>query len=115
MARLHGPNGCPWDKEQTHESLIPYLQEESKEVEHAIRQQDDDNLCEELGDVLLQVVFHAQLAKESNKFDIQDVVDGLCKKLIRRHPHVFGKKKLNSPEEVLAQWKKIKKREGEKA
>ncbi|NPA32974.1 MAG: nucleoside triphosphate pyrophosphohydrolase [Aquificae bacterium] len=101
---------CPWDREQTHESLKKYLIEEAYEVLDAIDEKDDEKLREELGDLLLQVVFHSQIAKERNAFRIEDVIDGLVKKLIERHPHVFGNEK---PENVLKNWekKKMEKRE----
>ena len=91
VARLRDPmNGCPWDLEQTHRSLVPYVLEEANEVADAIRHGDDDHLCEELGDLLLQVVLHAQIASESQRFNLSQVADGIRAKLIRRHPHVFG-------------------------
>ena len=91
VARLRDPmNGCPWDLEQTHRSLVPYVLEEANEVADAIRHGDDDHLCEELGDLLLQVVLHAQIASESQRFNLAQVADGIRAKLIRRHPHVFG-------------------------
>lgn len=105
---LRGENGCPWDKAQTHESLIPCLREESEEVVQAIENQDMENLCEELGDVLLQVLLHAEIASESGAFTMEDVVQGIAEKMVRRHPHVFGDVKVNSPEEGLALWKSIK-------
>ncbi|HRY28442.1 MAG TPA: MazG nucleotide pyrophosphohydrolase domain-containing protein [Elusimicrobiota bacterium] len=111
MARLRGPGGCPWDRRQTHRSLLRYLREEAGEVARAVRRKDDANLCEELGDVLLQVVFHAQMASERRKFDIRDVVAGLCRKLVRRHPHVFGRKRLKTAAEVVVLWRELKRRE----
>jgi MazG family protein len=112
MARLRGPGGCPWDRKQTHKSLLKYLREESAEVAQAVRRKDYRNLEEELGDVLLQVLFHADIAREKKRFSIRDVVRGLTKKLIRRHPHVFGKKvKFQTAEQVLAKWNEIKARE----
>lgn len=111
MARLRGPQGCPWDKKQTHTTLIRHLREESEEVVQAIRKKDAENLCEELGDLLHQIVFHVQLAREKKKFTMADVVHGLCRKIIRRHPHVFGKKKLQTVGEVMVQWDEIKRRE----
>ncbi|GAB6065188.1 nucleoside triphosphate pyrophosphohydrolase [Aquifex pyrophilus] len=96
---------CPWDREQTHESLKKYLIEEAYEVLDAIDSKDDEKLKEELGDLLLQVVFHSQIAKERGAFDINDVIDTLVRKLIERHPHVFGNEK---PEEVLKNWEKKK-------
>ncbi len=90
MARLRGPDGCPWDREQTPDSIRPYTLEETYEVLDAIERRDPANLCEELGDLLLQVLFYAQMAAEKNEFTIDDVAEGLNRKLIRRHPHVFG-------------------------
>ena len=111
MARLRAPGGCPWDRRQTHKSLVRHLKEESAEVAQAIRKNDTENLCEELGDLLHQIVFHAQLAREKKRFTMADVIDGLCRKIVRRHPHVFGKKKLKSVKEVMVQWEEIKRRE----
>lgn len=112
MARLRAPGGCPWDREQTHATLIKYLREESREVEQAIRKRDPENLCEELGDLLLQIVFHADIAADKKQFDMAEVVDTLCRKLIRRHPHVFGgAKKMKDAAEVLNRWDEIKKAE----
>jgi len=113
MARLRGPRGCPWDREQTHSSLVKYLREEAKEVENAIRRKDIENLEEELGDLLLQILFHSQIAREKKHFTIHDVIHGLCQKLIRRHPHVFGKMKLNTAQDVVLNWDAIKNREKE--
>jgi len=109
--RLHGPGGCPWDVQQTHESLLKYLREESREFICAVRNNDYSNMQEELGDVLLQVMFHAQIAKKNRKFDIEDVIDTLIRKLKRRHPHVFGKTKVDSARQVIINWNKIKKEE----
>jgi len=109
--KLRGKNGCAWDKKQTNKTLIKYLFEESEEFKQAVRKNDIENMKEELGDVLLQVIFHAQIAKENKWFDIYDVIDGLNKKLIRRHPHVFGKSKAKTPEEITIQWNKIKEKE----
>ncbi len=111
MEQLRSENGCPWDREQTHQSLQACLLEESYEVIDAIQNQDMDNLCEELGDLLLQVVFHAQLAKEDNNFDLGDVIEGISQKMIRRHPHVFGQVQVANSQEVLANWDEIKKQE----
>ncbi|MFA6584156.1 MAG: MazG nucleotide pyrophosphohydrolase domain-containing protein [Elusimicrobiaceae bacterium] len=112
MRKLRSKDGCPWDREQTHKSLLRYLREESAEVEIAVKRGDWDNLCEELGDVLLQVVFHAEIARQAGLFNIDDVVRGIHKKLVRRHPHVFGRKsKINSPAKVVIQWEEIKKKE----
>jgi len=105
---LHGPKGCLWDKKQTHKTLIPYLKEEAKELTHALRSGNCSHIKEELGDVLLQVMLHAQIASKGESFDIEDVIDGLIKKIRRRHPHVFGKIKVKSVREIKANWKKIK-------
>lgn len=112
FAVLRGPNGCPWDKKQTHESLIKCLQNESQELIDAIQNKDDENMKEELGDVLLQVLMHSQIAAEEGKFTIDDVIQGLYDKLHRRHPHVFGAHaRAATPEEALALWKEMKKKE----
>ena len=111
IALLRGENGCPWDKKQTHESLKECLTEEAGEVMEAIDKKDDENLCEELGDLLLQVVMHAQIAAEENRFTIEDVVRGVNEKMIRRHPHVFGDETVSSVEEGLSLWEQIKKQE----
>ena len=111
IAALRAPGGCPWDIKQTHQSLKECLVEESGEVIDAIDNDDDENLCEELGDVLLQVVMHAQIAAERGSFTIDDVVQGVSEKMIRRHPHVFGNVKVSSPVESLELWKKIKEQE----
>lgn len=108
---LRSPKGCKWDRAQTHETLIKNLKEESQEVINAIKNKDDENLCEELGDLLLQVLFHAHIAQEQKRFTLAQVINGLNKKLIRRHPHVFGKKKASTPEEALAMWKAAKAKE----
>jgi len=114
IAELRSDHGCPWDREQTFESLKPCLLEESDEVIQAIDNQDMENLCEELGDVLLQVLMHSQIASEQGMFTIDDVVDGVCEKMIRRHPHVFGDVEIHSPAESLALWNEIKKQEKSK-
>lgn len=108
---LRSEQGCPWDKVQTHESLKQCLTEESGEVLAAIDNQDMENLCEELGDLLYQVMMHSQIAKENGAFTIEDVVDGICAKMIRRHPHVFGNVTALSKEEGLTLWDAIKKQE----
>ena len=114
IATLRGPDGCPWDKKQTHESLIKCLQNESQELIDAIHHKDDENMKEELGDVLLQVLMHAQIAQEEGKFSIDDVVAYLDDKLHRRHPHVFGAHvKAATAEEALAVWREMKKKERE--
>lgn len=114
---LRSENGCPWDREQTHESLRPCLMEEAAEVLAAIRILNKtgtpDNLKEELGDVLLQVVMHAQIAKEEGLFTMDDVVEGIASKMVRRHPHVFGDVQADNSEEVLRNWEEIKKKEKE--
>ena len=114
ISTLRAPGGCPWDIKQTHESLKECLVEESGEVIDAIDKKDDDNLCEELGDLLLQVLMHAQIASEGKRFDINDVIQGVSEKMIRRHPHVFGDIKVSSAEESLALWKEIKRQEKSK-
>lgn len=112
IAVLRGPNGCPWDKKQTHETLIKCLQNESQELVDAINNKDDENMKEELGDVLLQVLMNSQIAAEEGKFTIDDVIQGLYDKLHRRHPHVFGDHaKAASAEEALEVWREMKKRE----
>lgn len=111
IARLRAPDGCPWDREQTHESLKKCLLEESGEVIEAIDNKDDENLCEELGDVLLQVVMHAQIASEEGRFTMDDVLQGISEKMVRRHPHVFGDVKVSSVEEGLDLWNSIKEQE----
>jgi len=111
IAHLRGPNGCPWDKEQTHESLKKYLIEETYEVIEAIDSGDIDHLIEELGDVLLQVLLHAQIGEDEGYFSIDDVIEGLSAKMVRRHPHVFGDGKADTAEDVLKNWQKIKQQE----
>ncbi len=113
MKRLRGPDGCPWDKEQTSITLKPYLIEEAYEVIDAIDNQDDTNLTEELGDVLLQVVFHAQIATEENRFTIEDVAQSISDKLVRRHPHVFGNVEAETADQVVQNWEAIKAQEKE--
>jgi tetrapyrrole methylase family protein/MazG family protein len=109
MARLR--RGCPWDREQTHESLLPYLIEETYEVVEAVEERDEAALVEELGDLLLQIVFHSQLATERGKFSVADVIDGLSNKMIRRHPHVFGDQAVGSVAEVWQNWEELKAQE----
>jgi len=111
MRKLRAPDGCPWDREQTHQTLKPYLIEEACEVLDAIDANDDRALAEELGDVLLQVVFHAQVASEDDRFTVEDVARAISEKLERRHPHVFGDVKADTPEAVLKNWDDIKKEE----
>ncbi|MCX7824364.1 MAG: nucleoside triphosphate pyrophosphohydrolase [Verrucomicrobiae bacterium] len=108
MARLRAPGGCPWDREQTHHSLRYYAVEEVYELIDAIETRDDAGMLEELGDLLLQVVFHAQMARERRRFDFEDVARVLADKLLARHPHVFGNRKARTPGQVLAQWHALK-------
>ena len=111
MATLRSPEGCPWDKAQDHESLKRYFLEEVYEVLDAIDRGSDESLCDELGDALLQVVFHAQLAAERGSFTIDDVLDAICDKMVRRHPHIFGEAEAHDPDQVLSMWEAIKARE----
>lgn len=110
MEILRSKDGCPWDAEQTHESIKKNFIEETYEVIEAINKDDKALLCEELGDVLLQVVFHAQMEKEQGSFTYDDVTDGICKKLIERHPHVFGDVSVSGTDDVLRNWEDIKNR-----
>lgn len=109
MAVLRGENGCPWDREQTHKSIRKNFIEETYEVLEAIDKDDSGLLCEELGDVLLQIVFHSRMAEEYGRFDFDDVCDGICKKLIHRHPHIFSDVKVKDAAQVLDNWDNIKK------
>lgn len=111
MERLIAPNGCPWDRVQTHESLKRYLIEECYEAVEAINNKDSENLCEELGDVLLQVVFHSLLGEKEGAFSLEEVIDGVSRKMINRHRHIFGNAEADTPEEVLKSWEEIKKEE----
>lgn len=111
IQRLRGPDGCPWDRAQNHLSVKNNLLEESYEVVEAIDAQDPDRLCEELGDLLMQVVFHAQLARESGAFTVDEVIRGISNKLVRRHPHVFGEARAENADEVLLRWNAIKREE----
>jgi MazG family protein len=111
VAKLRGPGGCPWDREQTHESLLPALIEEAYEVTEAAREKDDAHFREELGDLLLLVVMHAEIAGETDRFKIDDVVRDISEKLIRRHPHVFGTSDARDSGAVLKQWEAIKRDE----
>lgn len=113
MKTLRSEGGCAWDREQTHDTLKQYLIEESYEVIDAIEKQDMYNLCEELGDLLLQVVFHAQIATETNAFELHDVLRGVIQKMIRRHPHVFGEEKAETADDVILTWDRIKLKEKE--
>jgi len=108
MARLRAPGGCPWDREQSHESLRPYLIEEAYELLEAIDRKDVDGIKDELGDLLLQVVFHAQIAAERHEFGIADVCSAVCQKLERRHPHVFGTLPVRDSADVIRNWGRIK-------
>src|SRR5580765_2473006 len=108
QARLRASNGCPWDMEQTHLTLRTYLIEEAYEVVEALESGDDSKFAEELGDLLLQVVFHAQIAAEQERFDASDVVREIHQKMVRRHPHVFGEKSARNAAEVLKNWEQIK-------
>ena len=110
-AVLRSPEGCPWDREQTLEGLQKHLKEEAQEVFQAVEARDMENLCEELGDVLFQVMINSQIASEKGHFSVDDVIDGICRKMVRRHPHVFGDVKVNSVEEGNALWKQIKMQE----
>jgi MazG family protein len=114
MEILRSPEGCAWDRAQDHKSLLPYLIEETYEVAEAIEAEDPGALKEELGDLLCQIVFHAQVAREKGSFDVQDSVNSIANKLIHRHPHVFGEQKDLSPSQVRDQWEKIKTESGEK-
>ncbi|MDD5350372.1 MAG: nucleoside triphosphate pyrophosphohydrolase [Chthoniobacteraceae bacterium] len=111
VARLRAPDGCPWDREQTHASLRGSMIEEAYEAVEAIEEADDAHLCEELGDLLLQVVMHSQMASETGRFTLDDVIAGLNAKLIRRHPHVFGEAQAADTEAVLQRWDQIKRAE----
>ena len=111
IARLRAPGGCPWDREQTHQSLKAMTIEEAYEVLEAIDRADDEHLAGELGDLLLQVVFHAQIAAEEGRFTVQDVIERVAAKMVRRHPHVFAGARADTPEEVLRNWEAIKQAE----
>ncbi|MEE9443144.1 MAG: nucleoside triphosphate pyrophosphohydrolase [candidate division Zixibacteria bacterium] len=108
MSRLRAEDGCNWDKAQTHKSLLPYLIEETYEVVEAIESESSGRLREELGDLLIQIYFHTQIADEEKRFNIDDVASDICVKLLRRHPHVFGEKRDLNPDQVRDQWEKIK-------
>ena len=111
VARLRAPKGCPWDREQTNETLLPGLIEEAYEVAGAVRARDDRNLREELGDLILLAVMHAQIAEEGGRFNISDTLEDVTTKLIRRHPHVFGESKVRDTDGVVKQWEAIKREE----
>src|SRR5262245_21415034 len=108
QSRLRAPNGCPWDREQTHMTLRTYLIEEAYEVLEALEAGDDSKFAEELGDLLLQVIFHADIARDEGRFDVADVIQGIHDKMVRRHPHVFGEKRAKDAKAVLKNWEKIK-------
>jgi tetrapyrrole methylase family protein / MazG family protein len=111
QARLRAPDGCPWDREQTHTSLRTYLIEEVYEVLEALESGDDGKFAEEMGDLLLQIVFHSQIAREEGRFDVSDVIREIHDKMVRRHPHVFGEKRAKDSAEVLKNWEQLKKEE----
>ena len=111
MDRLRDPGGCPWDREQTHHSLAPYFLEEAYEVVDAISDGDPAKLCEELGDLLLQIVFVARIARENDWFNLDDVCEKISEKMVRRHPHVFGDREVSGSAEVLQNWEQIKRDE----
>ena len=114
MEKLRAPDGCPWDREQTYKTIAAHTLEETHEVLDAIDREDYDGLCEELGDLLLQVLFYSQIASEEKRFEIGDVVEAISRKLVHRHPHVFGEAKVSGAGEVLKQWEKLKESEGKK-
>jgi tetrapyrrole methylase family protein/MazG family protein len=111
VASLRGPGGCPWDQEQTHETLARYAVEEAHELAEALESKQDEWMKEELGDVLFQVILHAQLAQERKAFDLNDVIEALASKLVRRHPHVFSDQQVSGKDEVIANWEVLKKQE----
>jgi tetrapyrrole methylase family protein/MazG family protein len=111
VATLRGPNGCSWDRVQTHESLRPFLLEEASETLEALDEGDPSRLCEELGDLLLEVLLHVQIAEEEDEFGLEDVIHSITDKLVRRHPHVFGDATAETPEAVVEQWEELKREE----
>jgi tetrapyrrole methylase family protein/MazG family protein len=113
IARLRAPDGCPWDREQTHQTLRENLISEAYEVLEALDKGDKNELCEELGDLLLQIVLHAQIARDDKEFEIGDVIKSISSKIIRRHPHIFGSRKVKDAEEVMHNWEALKKEERE--
>lgn len=115
MARLRGPDGCPWDREQSYKDIAAHTLEETHEVLSAIDLEDYDGLKEELGDLLLQILFYSQIASEEKRFTIDNVIESITKKLIHRHPHVFGNVKVKSTDEVLKRWEVLKKEEGKES
>ncbi len=115
METLRSKDGCPWDREQTHDTLLPYLLEETYEFIDSVKEKDYKNMEEELGDLLLQVLFHSQIARENKQFTIEEVINTISKKLIHRHPHVFGdRKEIQTADDVLKNWENFKKEEGKK-
>ena len=114
MKRLRAPDGCPWDRKQTHESLMPFIMEECGEFLDAVAAKDDANMREELGDVLMHILLHCEIASEQGKFDFDDVAQELAEKLVRRHPHVFGGQSAKDADEVLGIWQKVKELEHKK-
>jgi len=115
MKRLRQDGGCPWDREQTRHSLKPFLIEEAYEVIEAIDNGSPEKIKEELGDLLFQIIFHAQISEELGEFNMEDILQTTAKKMIHRHPHVFGQKEIRNAQEVLVQWEQIKQREGERS
>ena len=113
IIKLRGPKGCLWDRKQTLESLVPNILEEAEEVSQAVSSKSKDNLCEELGDLLMVILMQIEIAREEGLFTYSDVLSGAIEKFVRRHPHVFGDVKVNTPEEALAVWKKMKREEKE--
>jgi tetrapyrrole methylase family protein/MazG family protein len=111
MKKLRSENGCPWDREQTHKTLKKYLIEESAELMDSIDDEDDQGICEELGDLLMHIVFHSQIAEEKGSFTFKDVAEGITEKMIRRHPHVFADRKAPDSQSVIKMWDEIKKTE----
>lgn len=114
VVKLRGPDGCLWDKKQTINSMVPNIIEEAQEVKEAVEAEDYQNLCEELGDLLMDILMEIQIANEAGLFSYQQVLDGAREKFVRRHPHVFGDISVSTPEEALLVWKKMKKEEKEK-
>lgn len=112
MEKLRSDKGCPWDREQTRESLKPYIIEEAYELIEAIEEDDTEKIKEELGDLLFQIIFQCQIARENKEFEMSDVLEKIVKKMVIRHPHVFGDTKCKTPEEVVEQWEVLKKQEG---
>lgn len=108
MARLRAPDGCPWDREQTLETLARFIREEADEVGQAVAREDPDGIADELGDVLFNVIHAARIAEERGDFTIRDVIEGACRKIVRRHPHVFGDASATTTEEVLEHWNRVK-------